>query len=115
MNSIPTFEPAGQGHLRIELAPDAEGLVVALAGELDLASVPELDQCLQELTGTDPGRLLIDLSGLDFMDSTGLALMVRAHRSAETNGHSLALRRGPAQVQRLFELTRLVDHFTFED
>lgn len=106
---------AAPGNLKIELGPDAHGTVVALAGELDLASVPALERQLQGLDGTSPGRLLIDLSGLDFMDSTGLALMIRAEQAARAHGHPLALRRGPAQIQRLFELTRLVEHFTFED
>jgi anti-sigma B factor antagonist len=49
------------------------------------------------------------------MDSTGLSLIVQAHKSARANGHRFALRRGTSQVQRLFELTGLDDHLTFED
>lgn len=115
MTEIPAYDPTVPGNLRIERKPDEDGIVVALVGELDLASVPELDRELHELDGTYAGRLLIDLAGLDFMDSTGLALMIRAQQSAHANGHQLRLRRGPAQIQRLFELTRLVEHFTFED
>jgi stage II sporulation protein AA (anti-sigma F factor antagonist) len=59
--------------------------------------------------------LLIDLSRLDFMDSTGLAVMIRAQRAAQANGHRLSLRHGPTHILRLFELTGLLDHFTFED
>jgi anti-anti-sigma factor len=49
------------------------------------------------------------------MDSSGLKLMIRAGQSAQANGHRLALRRGSPQVQRLFELTGVLDGFTFED
>jgi anti-sigma B factor antagonist len=107
--------PDAASHLRIQREPDAQGIIVALTGELDLASAPELDRELQALDGATPGRLLIDLSGLDFMDSTGIALLIRAQRSADANGYRLSLRRGPAQIEKLFEVTRLVDHFEFED
>jgi anti-anti-sigma factor len=101
--------------LRIERLTDEQGVVLLLVGELDLESAPELDRQLRELEQTNPGRLLIDLAGLDFMDSSGLAVMVRAGRSARDNGHHLVLRPGPTQVQRLFELTGVLQRFVFED
>jgi len=116
MIADPSHGASAPGNLEIQLKRDAQGTVLALAGELDLASVPELDRQLQALEGSIPGRrLLIDLGGLDFIDSTGLASMIRAQQSAHANGHRLALRRGQAQVQRLFELTGLIDRFTFEE
>jgi anti-sigma B factor antagonist len=102
------------GSIAIERLTDAQGVVVALHGELDLATARELELHLREIEATHPGRLLIDLTDLEFMDSTGLAVMIRAHQSAQTNGHRLAFRPGPPQVQRLFELTGMLDRFTFE-
>ncbi len=49
------------------------------------------------------------------MDSTGLGSIVPAHRFVESNRHTLVLRRGSRQVQRLFELTGIADRLTFED
>ncbi|MFZ0217377.1 MAG: STAS domain-containing protein [Candidatus Dormiibacterota bacterium] len=115
MTGVSSHDAATPRHLRIDRQLDANGIILALTGELDLASAPELDRQLRELEAANPGRLLIDLSALEFMDSTGIALLVRARQAARTNGHQLALRRGPAQIQRLFALTRLTDHFTFED
>jgi anti-sigma B factor antagonist len=115
MTGVSAHDTAIPGNLRILLTPDAQGTVIALEGELDLSSAPELDRRIRELDGTNPGRVLIDLRGLDFMDSTGLALMIRAQQTAERSGSGLSLRRGPAQIQRLFELTKLIDHFSFED
>ncbi len=103
------------GRLSIRRADDSEGVVLALGGELDLETTPELDFQLRELARANPGRLLIDLGALDFMDSTGLGLIVNAQRAAELNGHRLTLRRGQHQVQRLFELTGVLERFTFED
>jgi anti-sigma B factor antagonist len=101
--------------LEIHRHGDAGGVVLVLQGELDLASAPELAQELRELEATDVGRILIDLREVRFMDATGISLMIRAQQSADANGHRLALRRGPDQVQRLFQLTGVLDRFTFQD
>jgi anti-anti-sigma factor len=100
--------------LTIQRIADDRGVILQLAGELDLESAPELDRQLQELAAARPEHVLIDLSALEFMDSSGLAVMVRAQRSAREHGHRLALRPGPTQVQRLFELTGMLQRFTFE-
>ncbi len=89
--------------------------MLRLTGELDLETTPTLDEQLQEVNRSQPGRLLVDLSGVEFMDSTGLAAIVRAQRSANTNGHKLLLRRAAGQVQRLFDLTGMTERLTFED
>jgi anti-sigma B factor antagonist len=101
--------------LEIQRHTDLHGIVLALRGEMDLGSAPTFEQELRETQEAQPERIVIDLRSLDFMDCTGLALMVRAQQSAHTNGHLLALRPGPDQVQRLFQVTGLLDHFTFLD
>ncbi len=104
------------GRLEIHRSTDEHGPVVALAGDLDLGSAPRLERELQQIEGIQPGgRVLIDLRGLSFMDSTGLSLIIKAQQAAERNGQRLALRRGPHQVQRLFELTGVLDVLAFED
>jgi stage II sporulation protein AA (anti-sigma F factor antagonist) len=115
MREIASEEPPMPGSLTIRRLTDDRGVILELAGELDLESAAELDRQLEEVAAASPGRLLIDLGGLEFMDSTGLAVMVRAQRSARDNGHRLALRPGPTQVQRLFELTGVLERFAFED
>lgn len=115
MHEIASNEFGTPGSLTIQRLIDDRGVVLELGGELDLESAPELERQLKEVGDTRPGRLLIDLGRLEFMDSTGLAVMVRAQRSARDNGHRLALRPGPTQVQRLFELTGVLDRFVFED
>jgi anti-sigma B factor antagonist len=99
--------------MRIRRAHDDHGVVLELGGELDLASAPEVERQLSEIEGERPDRILIDLSDVSFMDSTGLALMLRAQQSAQTNGHQLCLRSGSPQVQRLFEITGALERFTF--
>jgi anti-sigma B factor antagonist len=77
--------------------------------------VPELDRVLDELDGGGHDRLLIDLVGVQFIDSGGLAGILRAWRAAERSGHRLTIRRGSPQAQKLFELTGMLDRLTFED
>ena len=115
MAEMASDDPPAPGALRIRRKLAADRAVLTLEGELDLASAPELERELQEVAGAKPEHVVIDLTGLNFMDSSGLALMYRALQSARANGQQLSLRRGPAQVHRLFELTRMVDEFTFDD
>ncbi|MFZ0089010.1 MAG: STAS domain-containing protein [Solirubrobacteraceae bacterium] len=113
-----TSTPSGgdpAGLLLIEQIRDERGVALQLRGELDLSSAPELKRRLADIAGASPGRLLIDLSELEFMDSSGLALIIQAEHTARANGHQLRLAPGPPQVQRLLELTRTLDFFTFED
>jgi anti-sigma B factor antagonist len=103
------------GHLTIRRTADAQGVVLALHGELDLGSAPALAQALAEIENSSLRGLVIDLSGLEFMDSTGLALIVGAHRDARESGRRLRFRRGSRQVQRLLEMTGIIDQLSFEE
>ena len=103
------------GRLTIQLMPDAQGVALRLDGELDLETSVEFDRRLAAIDQAQISRLLIDLGGVTFMDSRGLSSIVRAHQSAEANGHILVVRRGSNQVRRLFALTGIDERLTFED
>jgi anti-sigma B factor antagonist len=94
---------------------DGDRLVIAVRGELDLGSASTLDRELRDAGSNGFSHVVIDLGELEFIDSTGLGVLVRAQQAATENGHRVFLRRGSNQVQRLFELTGLTEHFTFED
>jgi anti-sigma B factor antagonist len=79
--------------------------VLAVSGELDLVSSPSLEQAIEELAGADVELVIVDLRGLEFMDSTGLHVLVRAQNQAQESGRRFALVRGSDRVQRLFDLT----------
>lgn len=104
-----------QGPLQITTRREGDTLVIALTGELDLSSAPQLERELADAEASHPSSLVIDLAGLGFMDSTGLQALLRARERANSNVHELRLRRGPHQVQRVFELTRTIEAFTFDD
>jgi anti-sigma B factor antagonist len=82
-------------------------------GELDMSSVPILEGRLREALDGGGTRLVVDLRGLEFMDSTGLTLLTRWTRGAERDGYDMALVRGDERIHRLFEITGMVRFFTF--
>jgi anti-sigma B factor antagonist len=104
-----------QSHFRVEVSNHGRAAVVAVSGELDLASSPALQEELDRLASSDTELLIIDLRELDFMDSTGLSVLVRAHQRAEEHGRQLAMVKGPQQVQRLLSLTGVGDRLTLVD
>jgi anti-anti-sigma factor len=110
-----TFDPPAPGELVVNIRRDAESVVVGLTGELDLATAETFERHLREAESTRPARLIVDLAALGFMDSTGLQTLLRARESAIATEYELLLRRGPHQVQRVFELTRTDEVFNFED
>ena len=103
------------GQLIIDSRCEGDSIVLSLRGELDLTSAPVFDRELERLSLGDARRLVIDLSGLDFMDSTGLRALLQVRERATANQHELALRRGPRQVQRVLELTKTDEVFAFVD
>ena len=104
-----------QSHFRLEVRGEGRATVIAVSGELDLASSPALQEELDRVASSDSELLIIDLRELDFMDSTGLSVLVRAHQRAEEHGRQLAMVRGPQQVQRLLSLTGVGDRLTLVD
>lgn len=90
--------------------------VIVLAGELDVAGSSLLERELDRVaTDHDPRRVVLDMSGLDFMDSTGLRLVVLASQRADRDGRRLTLVKGPQDVHRVFEITRMIDRLEFVD
>ena len=90
--------------------------VIALTGELDLSGAPALDEEIARLAAAEGvRRVIVDLRGLVFLDSTGLRLVALAERRLAGAGRNLVLVRGVRTVQRVFELTRMDERLTFVD
>jgi anti-sigma B factor antagonist len=100
---------------RCKIVPADGRVVVRLRGELDIGTVPILEDRLRQALDGGGRRLVIDLRGLEFMDSTGLTLLLRWGRGAQQDGYELALVRGAPRVHRLFELTGLDELFAFTE
>jgi anti-anti-sigma factor len=89
--------------------------ILRLSGEFDIAVTNQVDACIKELARNSPDELVIDLSGVSFIDSTGLRALIRARARAPETGWSVKLVRGPERVHKVFELTGMDDAFEFVD
>ena len=96
---------------------DRDGVVhtICVEGELDLGNAERLERELARVEATDVLSIILDLSGLTFIDSTGVRLLLSAHARSRADSDRLALLRGPAAVQRVFELTGILDRLRFAD
>jgi anti-sigma B factor antagonist len=104
-----------QSHFRVEVRSEDRTTVISVSGELDLASSPALEEELDRVAQSDAKVVIVDLRNLEFMDSTGLSVLVRAHQRAEEDGRRLGLVNGSQQVQRLLSLTGVADRLTLAD
>ncbi|MET0762421.1 MAG: STAS domain-containing protein [Thermoleophilaceae bacterium] len=95
---------------------DSGGQVtISLKGELDLSSVGKVQEELRRVEAEGPSVLVLDLSNLTFLDSTGLRTVVTADERARENGRRLVVVRGPDAVQRVFAITRLEERLEMVD
>lgn len=95
--------------LDVHLSESGDAVTVSLAGELDIASVEHLEEELRR--GEERGHpwLVIDLRRLQFMDSSGLRVVLRAHQRFAESGRRLSLIPGDGQVRRLLEMVGVSD------
>jgi anti-sigma B factor antagonist len=80
--------------------------VVALRGELDVATIPSLDEALGAVRVEGARKVLLDLSEVTFIDSTALMRLLTALREVERRGGQMVLACSNPTVLRLFEVTR---------
>jgi anti-sigma B factor antagonist len=92
---------------RLAVRPDRQRVVVEIAGELDCATAPRVRAQLSELRATGWTDVVLDVSGLEFVDSTGLATLLWAQRAAEREGWRIAIAGTCASLDRLVELSGL--------
>jgi anti-sigma B factor antagonist len=96
--------------LSVDTSQAGSTTILALTGELDLAGAEALERELAEVGAVD---VVLDLRGLEFMDSTGLRAIALAAQQAEADRRRLALVAGPEPVMRVFDLTRMRERLTF--
>jgi anti-anti-sigma factor len=80
---------------------------VRLAGELDLASADEAEGAFRRAQALDEPLVVVDLRELEFIDSTGLHLLIGCHERCTAAGQRLVVVQAPGQVRRVIELTEL--------
>jgi anti-anti-sigma factor len=108
------FEPP-PGTLTARTVQRDGAVTVALTGELDLGTVAIAEEALASTWDPAGRRLVVDLSQLRFMDSTGLRLLVSLHARCRAAARDLAITPGPPAVHRVFEVTKLDSTLPFTD
>jgi anti-sigma B factor antagonist len=106
-----TFQPPPFG---VEVTRDAASATIAILGELDIATTPELTDALRSL---EPGyeTLVVDLSRCTFFASSGISILLEESQRAKQEGFELVVIKAPAEVQRMFDLAGLEEKLTFRD
>ncbi|MCH8804868.1 MAG: STAS domain-containing protein [Planctomycetes bacterium] len=101
--------------LRIRMTGEGDTRVIEVTGEVDLNSSPQLRGKMLELIEQYKGRLVVDLAGVNYMDSSGVGTMVELKRRVERQGGSVVLARLQPRVRSVFEITQLDKFFTIVD
>ena len=81
--------------------------LLRVSGEVDIASAPRLRETLIGVIAGGQPRVVLDLDGVDFLDSTGLGVIVSALKRTRTHGGDLRIVSTRPSVRQLFELTGL--------
>jgi anti-sigma B factor antagonist len=113
---LPGSSRLGQRVDGLELSAEQRGddFVVTVAGDLDIVTSPALDECLKtaQVTGS---RVVLDLSGVDFMDTSALAVIVGHWKRLEAAGGSLALAGARYRYTKTLWITGLADRLSLYD
>jgi anti-sigma B factor antagonist len=95
------FEEGRRGRKRGSMA------VVAVTGEVDLSTVPELRRRLTEAISAPPSEVVVDLAGVDFIDASGVGVLLGAAGEAARAGVSFRVQSPSPLVERVLNLTRV--------
>lgn len=99
-----------QGQFDVSVASGDGSHTLSLRGELDIATADQLTDALATVTPAAGERLVIDLTEVGFMDSTGLRVLIATNRQAQAAGYELVIVTGESPAKRVLELTRMDEH-----
>jgi anti-sigma B factor antagonist len=97
--------------LEIESRKSDEGAVIAVRGEIDMATAPQLRDALLSLIDEGITSIAIDCRELEFLDSSGIGVLIAARNRLGDDG-VLALQSPPAHIRKVLELTGVTEHVT---
>jgi anti-sigma B factor antagonist len=109
MQSIKSQNSTGDGAFSISSRRLERGILVALSGDVDLATATVVDDELRRAEQSED-LVVLDLGQVTFMDSTGLRMVISADQRLRERGASLKIQHVPPQVSRLFELVGVSEY-----
>jgi anti-sigma B factor antagonist len=101
--------------LKVTTQSQGDHAVMSVAGEIDLYTAPKLHSELVTALAGDPLWLVIDMTGVEFCDSTGMNVLLAAHRRARENGGDLQLASPRPAIRKVLQVTGLESVFTVVD
>jgi anti-sigma B factor antagonist len=99
-----------QDQLRIEVRREADRVILRLEGELDMANASRLQDAIESAGLEARTMVVLDLQQLEFIDSTGLRIILSARARSQERGQEFAITPGSQQVQRLLSVTGVSEH-----
>jgi anti-sigma B factor antagonist len=105
----------GANGFSVQTRTEGNAQVIAIEGEVDLKTSPQLRDELLEVVGQAPEKIVVDLSQVRYMDSSGVGTIVEAKRRADSNGATILLAGLQPRVRSVFEITQLDKFFTICD
>jgi len=104
-------------HTGVEIREETKGntSVIAPSGDIDMSGSPTLRESVRRMLGAKPSKLVVDLTQVGYMDSSGLATLVEAMKIAKGSGTDLVLCAMNDRVRAIFEIARLDQYFTIVD
>ena len=107
--------PPDEAPFRCVTLRDHDAARILLFGDLDIAATPILAAEIEAMRAAGCRRVVVDLGGLDFIDSTGLRSLLEFDAESRRDGFTLSLVPGSDGVQRIFELTGTRKQLPFVD
>jgi anti-sigma B factor antagonist len=101
--------------LSTSITSDGDAVTVRFEGELDISRAEEVERELERVEGESPPVLVFDLRGLEFLDSTGLRIILAADSRARRDARRVVIVPGPDSVHRVFRITLLDRRLEFAE
>lgn len=100
---------------QIEERSSGDSPVIAVTGEIDVATAPQLRECLHRVIAAGNATVVLDLLGVSFLDSTALGVLVGALKRCREQGGDLHVVVADPRILKIFEITGLTNVFTIAD
>jgi anti-anti-sigma factor len=97
----------------VQVVSQDDRRTLLLSGDLDISSADQVEAMIHQALRPGTASVVLDLSEVAYMDSTGLRVIVAIAQLCEQHGSEFALVPGPPEVQRVFELTGISEHLSF--
>jgi anti-anti-sigma factor len=101
--------------LEIGVEPGQDRVVIRVEGEMDLFNVARVEEAIDTASEESTGLIVVDMGGVEFIDSTGLSVLVRATRRSREDGNRLRVRGASGQVRRILEVAGVHEWLGLEE